>query len=106
MENINVWFQNSENKERVVGRVVEPKDIMNVIKDFLDDHNYKSYYTRIWYHEQDNRTWFDVGSHTEFFFVEGNIYNEMVKHDEEEKKQEEQKEKDKQSRYTTYYRPE
>ena len=32
---------------------------------FLDDHNYVSYYTRVW--TVDGVTWFDVGSHTEFF---------------------------------------
>ena len=33
---------------------------------FLDDHNYKSYYTRMWNDEHGN-TWYDVGSYTEFF---------------------------------------
>ena len=106
MENINVWFQNSENKEKVVGVATDTKEVMKIIQNFLDDHDFKSYYTRVWYHESDDKTWFDVGSHTEFFFVEGNIYSDMMKYDEEEKKKEEQAKKNKQFRYATYYRPE
>lgn len=106
MENINVWFQSSENKERIVGEATNMMEIMQVIANFLDEHNFKSYYTRVWYTDSDDRTWFDVGSHTEFFFVEGNMYDDMVEYDEKEKKKEEQAEKDKQSRYATYYRPE
>ena len=39
----------------------------DVINDFLKQHNYKSYYTRRWYDEEEGCVWFDVGSHTEFF---------------------------------------
>ena len=106
MENINVWFQSSENKERIVGEATDMMEIMQVIANFLDEHNFKSYYTRVWHTDSDDRTWFDVGSHTEFFFVEGNMYDDMVEYDEKEKKKEEEAEKDKQSRYATYYRPE
>ena len=35
------------------------------IHDFLDQHNYKSYYTRVW--QKDDEVWYDVGSHSEFF---------------------------------------
>ena len=106
MREINVYFQNSENKERIIGIAHNIDDVMKIIKDFIDDHNFKSYYTRVWYHENDDRTWFDVGSHTEFFFVVGNIYEDMVEYNEEQKEEKEKEEKDKQSRYATYYRPE
>ena len=39
----------------------------DIIHDFLKEHNYKSYYTRRWYDEDEGCVWFDVGSHTEFF---------------------------------------
>ena len=39
------------------------------INDFLDDHNYKSYYQRTW-KKDDKTTVVDVGSHTEFFYIQ------------------------------------
>ena len=44
--------------------------ISKLIKDFLDDHNYKSYYSRTWINENDNKEKIcDVGSHSEFFIT-------------------------------------
>ena len=40
-------------------------DVGIAIKKFLDDHNYKSYYTRVW--EENGWRTYDVGSHTQFF---------------------------------------
>ena len=40
-----------------------------VINDFLDNHNYKSYYQRTW-KKDDKTTVVDVGSHTEFFYIQ------------------------------------
>ena len=40
-----------------------------VINDFLDDHNYQSYYQRTWKRD-DKTTVVDVGSHTEFFYIQ------------------------------------
>lgn len=49
----------------------EIKDVteaLKVIKNFLDERNYKSYYTRMWTDENGAR-WFDVGSWSEFFVM-------------------------------------
>ena len=67
-----VYFENSEGKRRVIGENISTRqEVMKIIQDFLNEHNYKSYYTRVWY--KDGLTWFDVGSHTEFFLCDSNL---------------------------------
>jgi hypothetical protein len=51
---------------RELGNHLTEQEAAKMRNKFLDDHNYKSYYTRMWKDEQGN-TWYDVGSHTEFF---------------------------------------
>lgn len=67
-----VYFENSKGKRRVIGEDANtPQEVMKIIQKFLDEHNYKSYYTRTWC--KDGWTWFDVGSHTEFFLCDGEV---------------------------------
>ena len=67
-----VYFENSKGKRRVIGENVNTEqEVMKIIQDFLNEHNYKSYYTRTWH--EDGWTWFDVGSHTEFFLCDGEV---------------------------------
>ena len=61
-------FQNSRGEERVIAEPMNKEEVHKEIKKFLDEHNFKSYYTRIW--EENGRLKYDVGSHTEFFFLE------------------------------------
>ena len=61
----NLYFINRFG-HRELGNHLTEKEANKAINKFLDDHNYKSYYTRMWKDEQGN-TWYDVGSHTEFF---------------------------------------
>lgn len=60
-----VRFINSQRQAREIGQAETLDQVHEIIKKFLDDHNYVSYYTRRW--TVDGVTWFDVGSHTEFF---------------------------------------
>ena len=53
---------------RVIAKVKTEQEASMKIKEFLDEHHYKSYYTRVWY--EDNIKKHDVGSHTEFFHLE------------------------------------
>ena len=67
-----VYFENSKGKRRVIGEDANTsQEVMKIIQDFLDEHNYKSYYTRMWC--KDGWTRFDVGSHTEFFLCDEEI---------------------------------
>ena len=68
MNELVLYFENSYGKRRVIGRATDENGISKLIKDFLDDHNYKNYYTRTWINENDNKEKiYDVGSHSEFF---------------------------------------
>lgn len=64
----NLWFQNRLGQERVIMEVNDFNDVFTGIRNFLDEHNYKSYYIRSW--EEDGRIKYDVGSWSEFFYTD------------------------------------
>lgn len=72
---MNLYFQNSHGQERLIAQHVNVKECYREINKFLDDHSFKSYYTRMF--EEDGRIIFDVGSHTEFFIVDGANMNDF-----------------------------
>lgn len=59
------YFLNSYGKRTLLATNCTEQVGRRVMIDFLTQHNFKSYYTRIW--EKDNEKWYDVGSHSEFF---------------------------------------
>lgn len=61
-------FQSADGSERVIAEVDTYCEACKEINKFLDEHNFKSYYQRLW--EKDDRVYMDVGSHYEFFFLE------------------------------------
>lgn len=61
----NLYFIDSRGNHRLLAEGVVESDVSKLIKQFLDDHNFKSYYTRTWW--VDEGKMYDVGSHTEFF---------------------------------------
>lgn len=66
---LDVVFKNSKGQKRIIGTAETNDEAFKVINDFLDDHNYKSYYTRTW-KKDDKTTVIDVGSYTEFFYIQ------------------------------------
>jgi len=60
-------FENSRGEERVIGTPETLKEASVIMKDFLDAHDYKSYYSIM--NEYEDKTVIDVGSHTEFFIL-------------------------------------
>lgn len=81
---MNVYFRDSHGKKRLLmSNVYTPEQAWKVMKKFMDDHNFTSYYTRIWF--KDGYTWYDVGSHTEFFLVDENLMGQYEDEQEEEK---------------------
>lgn len=66
-----VFFQNIVGDRRVVGKADDINEVFAIIQKFLDDHNYKSYYSRVTFGASELTI--DVGSHTEFFFVSKEI---------------------------------
>lgn len=68
MTNLVLYFQNTNGVRREIGTSMTEKDINIIIKQFLDEHHFKSYYTRTWINPDDNtEKYYDVGSYTEFF---------------------------------------
>ena len=81
---MNLYFRDSHGNKRLLATNINSKEgIFEYIQTFLDEHNFKSYYTRIWY--ANGYTWYDVGSHTEFFLVDANIMEQYEDEQEEEK---------------------
>lgn len=74
---LKLYFKNSQGRERSIVECETLEEIHEAISDFLDEHNFKYYYTRSW--EQDGRIKIDVGSHTEFFFIDGITYEDYLK---------------------------
>ena len=81
---MNLYFRDSHGKRRLLAKDMQSKEeIWKHIQRFLDDHDFKSYYTRVWY--SDGFTWYDVGSHTEFFLVDADMMGAYEDEQEEEK---------------------
>ena len=67
----NLYFINSLGVPRLLGANVNEEQAWELIKKFLEAHpHFHRYYTRTWESDRNRYkgTWFDVGSHTEFFF--------------------------------------
>ena len=71
---MNLYFENSNGVSRKIAEVANELEISMKIKEFIDECNkhksrkFVSYYTRKW--TENGRTWYDVGSHTEYFWVD------------------------------------
>lgn len=61
-------FQNSHGVERVIAYPNNEDEAIVEIYKFCRDRNFKIYYVRSWM--ENNRKVYDVGSHTEFFYLE------------------------------------
>lgn len=77
-----LFFRSSHGEMREIAKFddgLTDKEAINVvhkeIRKFCDKRNFKIYYTRIWNEPYDNvmMTKFDVGSHTEFFYIDREI---------------------------------
>lgn len=63
----NLYFQRSNGNYLLIQEQVTEDEAMSVISNFLNRHNYTSYYTRYW--REDGKTIYDVGSWSEFFVL-------------------------------------
>ena len=81
-----LYFRNSHNQERLIAECETIQEVNSAINQFLAEHNYKSYYTRIWCEPEGTKTpygirnesrfIYDVGSWSEFFELE--VTNEEI----------------------------
>lgn len=67
-------FKNGKGEERLIAEPLNREEVNKEINKFLDERNFKSYYTRVW--EENGRLKFDVGSWSEFFYLEGMNFEE------------------------------
>lgn len=72
-----LYFENSQGKERLIAECETVQEAHKEIDKFLDEHNFKCYYTRTCGGE--NGVTIDVGSYSEFFKIKGISYNDYVK---------------------------
>ena len=73
---LKLYFKNSQGKERLIAERKTVKEIHKAISKFLEEHNYTSYYSRSF--SKDGRIKIDVGSYTEFFFIDGITHDEYI----------------------------
>ena len=67
MANLTLYFENSWGQRRPLATNLTEKQVMELIYEFCEARNFKIYYVRHW--TQNGETWYDVGSHTEFFIA-------------------------------------
>ena len=63
----NLYFQRPNGNYLLIQEQVTEDEVMNVISNFLNRHNYISHYTRYW--RENGKTIYDVGSWSEFFVL-------------------------------------
>lgn len=66
-----LYFENSYGQRRVIAEPQTEAEAMKEIYKFCGDRNFKIYYVRSW-KESDGLQAYDVGSHTEFFYLDKN----------------------------------
>ena len=72
-----LYFRNSIGIERLMAKCKTVQGVHKKINEFLDEHNFKCYYMRSW--NSDDGVMIDVGSHSEFFKIEGISYDDYIK---------------------------
>jgi hypothetical protein len=81
---MNLYFRDRRGDNRLIASGLRfDEEILRHIQKCLDEHNFKSYYVRTWYNN--GFTWYDVGSHSEFFLVDANMMGKYEDEQEEEK---------------------
>lgn len=64
------YFKRSNGELVLLAENVSHEEAMVKMKEFIDEHNFKSYYTRVW--QKENTVWYDCGSWSEFFCLKLN----------------------------------
>lgn len=65
-----LYFLARSGEERLLATVDTEEDAFREIQKFLDEHNFKSYYTRTWIvPEKNNAIYVDFGSWSEYMVI-------------------------------------
>ena len=63
-----LYFENSYGERRIIANPETEETAMEAIHAFCDERNFRIYYVRSWVDNEGFKV-YDVGSHTEFFFL-------------------------------------
>ena len=63
-----LYFKNSKGERRIIAKPETRDDAWKEIHKFCNDRNFEIYYVRTW-KTPDGTEVYDVGSHTEFFYL-------------------------------------
>lgn len=64
-----LYFENSHGHRRIIAEPENENDAYKEIYKFCEDRNFKIYYVRTWL-DKDGLKVYDVGSWSEFFYLE------------------------------------
>ena len=64
-----LYFENSMGERRLIAEPNTELDAWNEIHKFCDERDFQIYYVRTWQNDE-GLTKYDVGSHTEFFYLD------------------------------------
>ena len=64
-----LYFENSRGNRRIIGKPQTEDDAWKIIKEFCENRHFKIYYIRTW-RDNDGLKVYDIGSHTEFFYLD------------------------------------
>ena len=64
-----LYFENSYGERRVIAEPKNRDDAWEYIHAFCEERNFRIYYVRTW-RNNDGLEVYDVGSHTEFFYLD------------------------------------
>ena len=64
-----LYFENSYGQRRIIAEPETEEIAIEFIHTFCEERNFRIYYTRTW-RDKEGLKVFDVGSHTEFFYLD------------------------------------
>lgn len=64
-----LYFENRFGEKRLLGKYKTEKGAIRRINRFCEEHNFKVCYMRVTDNTDEGFKWYDVGSHSEFFYL-------------------------------------
>ena len=64
-----LYFESSKGRRKLLGRYKTEKGAVRRIYRFCEEHNFNVYYIRVTDYADERFKWYDVGSHSEFFYL-------------------------------------
>ena len=65
-----LYFENKFEEMRLIGTPASEEEAIQMMYDFCEERSFKVYYVRSWKNKEKNMMQYDVGSHSEFFYLQ------------------------------------